>query len=190
MLRAKSKSEEGHIFFLHSFHQMTINMFSLSLSCVCVCVCVSFTDNEAMEYLKSVSNSAIEVEFSTLPLTNNMADIHLVLDFLHDQLLSHNNFGQVQALINLLLKVLLAPKSSKEQRTLFSSSRTKQTFHSLYFFKLDIRCKAMSLGRIRSCWHRWASCNRPKRRPGGAFRPCFRIISVSFTTSRTCKHKQ
>jgi hypothetical protein len=61
--------------------------------------------DEAMEHLKGLTASGVELEFRMLSVLDDCKDIKLVLAFLRYQLASSSNFGQVQAFLNLFLKV-------------------------------------------------------------------------------------
>ncbi|KAL6074501.1 putative u3 small nucleolar rna-associated protein 21 [Balamuthia mandrillaris] len=60
---------------------------------------------EAMEHLKGMSPSAVDVELRSLGFEEDVSDLHLMLDFFCHQLDSNTDFGISQAYLNLFLKI-------------------------------------------------------------------------------------
>jgi U3 small nucleolar RNA-associated protein 21 len=64
-----------------------------------------FSVSEAMEHLKSLNPSSIDLEFQTLSLSNNFNQLKLVMKMLIDQFDSNQDFELVQAYLNVFIKV-------------------------------------------------------------------------------------
>lgn len=68
-----------------------------------------FLDTPAMEFLSSLSPSAIDFEFRSLSGMNDCYDLKLVFYFLKDSLIKRTNFELTQAYLNIFLKVREIP---------------------------------------------------------------------------------